>query len=388
MEHASVIHSFFSPRKVLFGPNAIKSVGEQAKILGASKAMIVTDSGVMKSGMVEPIGSYLESAGISYAVFDQVLPDPPVRVVEDCVLRIKEKKIDLVIGLGGGSALDVAKGASIMAVNPGTITDYAGPDLVPQGGLPKILVPTTAGTGSEATRVIIVADEKMGMKKAIYSDYALADVSIVDPVLTLSMPPHVTADTGLDALAHAIETFVAKTATPFSNVLALEAIRLISQNLAGAYTNGDSVEARSGMSLGALLAGLAFGSGGLGGVHALAYPLSSEYRLTHGRSVAAILPAVMSYNVVGSPDRYGMIGEAMGGKTEGLSPLEKAQTAVAAVSRLLAQVDVSAQLRDYGAPKEDIPRLAQEGMKFSRLFVPNPRALTAEDVEKIYREAW
>ncbi len=388
MEITSVIHSFFSPRKIHFGVDATKSIGAEAKILGGSKALIVTDAGVMKSGLVERIGPHLESAGIPHVVFNKVQPDPPVRVVEECTDLIRDEQADIVIGLGGGSALDVAKAASLMAVNRGTIVDYSGMDLVPKRGLPKILVPTTAGTGSEATRVIIVADERLQLKRAIYSDYALADVAIVDPVLTSSMPPGVTADTGLDALAHAIETFVAKTATPFSHVLALEAIRLISRNLPDAYEKGDCLEARRGMSLGALLAGLAFGSGGLGAVHALAYPLGSEYHLTHGRSVAAILPQVMSYNLVADPDRYAEIGAAMGADVAGLGPSEQGEAAVTQVRRLLDQVKVSARLRDHGVSQEDIPMLVQEGMKFSRLFVPNPRNLTAEDVEGIYREAW
>jgi alcohol dehydrogenase class IV len=226
------------------------------------------------------------------------------------------------------------------------------------------------------------------MNKAIYSDHALAEVAIVDPMLTLSMPSSVTVDTGLDALVHAIETFVAKTATPFSDILALEAIRLIVKNLPAAYAKGDSLEARYGMALGALMAGFAFGSGGLGAVHALAYPLASEYHLTHGRSNAAILLHVMAFNLIGSVEQYGKIGEAMGALSEGLTPFKTAQASLTEVRNLLSQVNVSTQLRDYGIPKEGISRLVQETMKFSRLFVPNPRNLTESDVEKIYTEAW
>ena len=388
MEIASMIHCFSSPQKVHFGLNSIKNLGVEGKILGGSKAIIVTDLGMMKSGLVEQIGSCLEASGISYVIFDQVKADPPVRVVEECVRWIKEKKVDIVVGVGGGSSLDTAKGAAIMAGNLGTILDYSGNDLVPKAGLPKILVPTTAGTGSEVTRVLIVTDEKAGMKKAIYSDHALAEVAIVDPMLTLSMPSSVTVDTGLDALVHAIETFVAKTATPFSDMLALEAIRLIVKNLPAAYAKGDFLEARYGMALGSLMAGFAFGSGGLGAVHALAYPLASEYHLTHGRSNAAILLHVMAFNLTGSVERYGKIGEAMGVPLEGLPPFNMAQASLAEVSNLFSQLNVSMQLRDYGIPKEGISRLVQEAMKFSRLFVPNPRNLTQSDIEKIYNDAW
>jgi alcohol dehydrogenase class IV len=388
MEISSMIHCFFSPPKVLFGVNSIKKIGLEGKILCGSKAILVTDSGMMKSGLVEQIGSCLEASGISYVIFDKVKADAPVGVIEECVRWIKEKKIDIVVGVGGGSSLDTAKGAAIMAGNLGTILDYAGNDLVPKPGLPKILISTTAGTGSEVTRVLIVTDEKAGVKRAIYSDHALAEVAIVDPMLTLSMPSSVTVDTGLDALVHAIETFVAKTATPFSDMLALEAIRLIVKNLPAAYANGDSIEARYGMALGALMAGFAFGSGGLGAVHALAYPLASEYHLTHGRSNAVILLHVMAFNLIGNVERYGKIGEAMGAPLEGLTPFKTAQASLTEVRNLLSQVNVSTQLRDYGIPKEGIYRLVQETMKFSRLFVPNPRNLTESDVGKIYTEAW
>ena len=383
-----MIHCFSSPKKVHFGLNSIKKIGVEGKILGGSKAIIVTDSGLMKSGLVEQIGSYLEASGVSYFIFDQVKADPPVSVIEECVRWIREKKVDIVVGVGGGSSLDTAKGAAIMAGNLGTILDYAGNDLVPKPGLPKILAPTTAGTGSEVTRVLIVTDEKAGMKKAIYSDHALAEVAIVDPMLTLSMPSSVTVDTGLDALVHAIETFVAKTATPFSDILALKAIRLIVENLPAAYAKGETLEARYGMALGALMAGFAFGSGGLGAVHALAYPLASEYHLTHGRSNAAILLHVMAFNLIGSVEKYGKIGETMGAPLEGLTPFKTAQASLTEVRNLLIQVNVSTQLRNYGIPKEGISRLVQEAMKFSRLFVPNPRNLTESDVEKIYTEAW
>ncbi len=388
MEIASMIHSFSSPKKVHFGLNSIKKISIEVKILGGSKAIIVTDLGMMKSGLVEQIGSCLESSGISYLIFDQVKADAPVCVVEECARWIKEKKVDIVVGFGGGSSLDTAKGAAIMAGNLGTIIDYAGNDLVPKPGLPKILVPTTAGTGSEVTRVLIITDETAGMKKAIYSDHALPDVAIVDPMLTLSMPPSVTLDTGLDALVHAVETFVAKTATPFSDILAVEAIRLIVENLPTAHAKGDSLEARYGMALGALMAGFAFGSGGLGAVHALAYPLASEYHLTHGRSNAAILLHVMAFNLIGSVEKYGKIAETMGAPLEGLTPFKAAQASLTEVKNLFRQLNVSTQLRNYGIPKEGISRLVQEAMKFTRLFVPNPRNLSESDVGKIYTEAW
>jgi alcohol dehydrogenase class IV len=384
----SKTHTFFSPKKILFGLNSIRELGVEAKALGGSKALIVTDPGVIGAGIIEFVKPFLESQGISYTVYDKVMSDPPTRVVEETVQWIREGDVDIVIGLGGGSSLDTAKGAAILAKNTGTILNYCGIDLVPKPGLPKILIPTTAGTGSEGTKVLIITNEREGMKRALYSNYALADVAIVDPMLTLSMPPTLTADTGMDALVHAIETFVAITATPFSDILTIEAIRLISKSLPMAYAKGECLEARYDMALGSLMAGLAFGSGGLGAVHALAYPLGTEYHLPHGRTNGMMLPHVMAFNLIGGTEKYGKIAEAMGARIEGLSQIKRARSALAEVRSLLEQINMPYQLKDYGIPKEDISKLAKEGMKYSRLFIPNPRDLSEEDVKRIYTEAW
>jgi alcohol dehydrogenase class IV len=294
----------------------------------------------------------------------------------------------LVIGVGGGSSLDVAKGAAIMATNEGSILDYSGVDVVPKRGLPKILIPTTAGTGSEVTRVLVVTDETSNIKQAVYSDHVLSDVALVDPMMTLSMPPKVTADTGMDALVHAIEAYVSVNATPFSDILAIEAIALIAENVTKAFAKGENVEARYHMSLAATIAGLAFTSGGLGAVHALSNPLGIEYHLPHGRTNAIMLPYIMAYNLIGNPTKFASIAEAMGEEVEGLSPMEAGALVVEAVKELLNQLKISIRLRDYDIPQKDIPKLVEGSMKISRLFVPNPRNLTQGDVEEIFRTAW
>jgi len=284
--------------------------------------------------------------------------------------------------------MDVAKGVSILAANKGGILDFCGVNLVPKRGLPKILIPTTAGTGSEVSRALIVTDEASKLKRPLISIHALSDVAMVDPILTLSMPPTVTADTGMDALVHAIETYVSVDATPFSDILAIEAIALIAENLTMAFAKGENIEARYNMSLAATTAGLAFSSGGLGAVHALSNPLGIEYHLTHGRTNAIMLPHTMSFNLIGSPAKFAMIAEAMGEEVEGLSPMEAAALAVEAVKELLDQIKIPIRLRDYGIPQKDIPTLVNGAMKVSRLFVLNPRNVTREDVEEIYRKAW
>jgi alcohol dehydrogenase class IV len=382
------IHSFFSPNKILLGIGASKEIGKETKALGGTKVLIVTDSGVVNSGLVDSLRTNLEEAGLKVFLFDRVEPEPPAPIVDEAAQFIKEKGIDIVIGVGGGSSLDVAKGASLLAYNPGNVLDYCGIDLIPKRGLPKILVPTTAGTGSEVTRVFVVTDKRDNMKKVVYSNYAISDLAIVDPMLTISMPSKVTADTGMDALVHAIETYVSMNATPLSDLLASKAIALIAKYLPMAFAKSENIEARYHLSFASLLAGLAFASGGLGAVHALAYPLGTEYHLPHGRTNAIMLPHVMEFNLIGNRSRYALIAEMMGKGGNIIDLKAKVAKAVEAVTELLDDVQIPYHLRDYGIPKEAIPKLVDGGMKQARLFVPNPRNLSESDVEAIYTKAW
>lgn len=382
------VNTFFSPNKVILGNGTVAQAGEEAGKLGAKKALIVTDAGVVKAGLVQGLEESLKAQKINFGVYSQVKAEPEARIVDECVKAVCADGYDIIIGIGGGSSLDVAKGAAIMATNEGKIVDYSGTDLIPLRGLPKILIPTTAGTGSEVTRAIIITDDSDNSKKAVFSDFALPDVAIIDPLLTLSMPLVVTADTGIDALVHAVETYVSVKATPFSDVLAIEAINLIAENLPVAYVRGDNIEARFNMSLAATLAGMAFTSGGLGAVHALAYPLDTEFHLSHGRSNAVMLPYVVDYNKIGSLSKYADIAEVMGEDMEGLSEYEAAESLVSCLFRLIEDVAIPTRLSDYGVSRDDIPRLVAGGMKQKRLFVPNPRNLTEEDVNNIYESAF
>jgi alcohol dehydrogenase len=382
------VSAFYSPTMILLGNNAVERIGVEAKKLGGSKACIVTDEGVVKSGLVERVKAPLEKEGIKVDVFDRVLPEPPVRVVDECSGFIRKGRFDFVVGLGGGSSLDTAKGAAIMGTREGSVREICGMDIIPKRGLPKVLIPTTGGTGAEATRAFVLTDEEEGIKKVSYSNYNMPELAIVDPTLTVSMPSKVTADTGIDALVHSIESFVSVNGTPFSDVMALEAIRLISKSLPVAYAKGENLSARYDMSFAALLGGMSITSGGLGAVHALAYPIGTEYHQNHGRSNAIILPQVMEFNLVGNLEKYSRIADAMGESTEGLDLYEAAEGAVTAVRRLLQMVNISTRLRDYRIPKEDIPKLVEGGMKQARLFVPNPRNPSRDDVQSIYEKAW
>jgi len=381
-------HIFYSPNKVIIGLESAALAADEVKRLGSQKAMVVTDPGVIQAELTKPIEASLQAGGIDYVVYDGVKPEPPARVIDSGAEIFRSQGCDLVLGIGGGSSLDVAKGISILAGNGGKILDYAGIDRVPKKGAPMILIPTTAGTGSEVSRGTVITDEAQQTKSVVFSSFALADTAVVDPLLTLSMPPKVTADTGMDALVHAIETYVSMEATVFSDILAERAIELIADFLPMAWSKGSNTEARYQMSLAATLAGMAFASGGLGAVHALAYPLGTEFHLTHGRTNAIMLPHIVAYNLSGNPRKYARIAYLMGQDVEGLPVLEAAAVAPAAIQELLETIHVSCRISDYGIPAEALPKLVAGAMNQSRLFVPNPRELSEEDVKVIYQGAY
>ncbi len=381
------VSTFLSPNKVVIGKGVVQQIGAEIKALGGTKVLVVTDPGVMTAGLVTALEDALKAAGCPYEIYDKVEPEPPARVVDDCTAMARAGGFDLIIGFGGGSSLDVSKGVSLLGTNPGKILDYVGIDMVPKRGLPKILIPTTAGTGSEVTRVFVVTDEADNTKKVVYSNYVLPDLALLDPGFTLSMPRSVTADTGFDALVHAIESYVSVNTTPFAEILALQAIYLIAHNLPIAFAKGGNVHARYNMLLAATLAGMAFTSGGLGAVHGLSYPLGTEYHMPHGRSNAIMLPHIMKFNLIGNMEKFGRIAEAMGEETLGLNPYEAAKKSVDAVKDLLKKVGISYKLEDYGIKKEDLSGLVEGGMKQARLFVPNPRDLNENDVREIYADA-
>lgn len=381
-------HTFFSPTKIVVGLGVSADVADEARQLGGKKALIVTDPGVLEAGLIEQATDALQENAIAYAIYDKVQPDPPAEIIDQGAELYRSEGCSFIVGFGGGSSLDAAKGIGLLAANTGGIMDYCGSDKVRQKGAPSILIPTTAGTGSEVTRVLMVSDPKDGTKLPVFSPFALADVALVDPLLTKSMPPAVTADTGMDALVHAIEAYVSMNATVFSDVLAERAIELIAEYLPVAWAKGSNLQARFQLSVAATLAGMAFGSGGLGAVHALAHSLGTVHHMPHGRTNAIMLPHVMKFNLAGNPDKFAVIAELMGYGTEGFTAMEAAEQSVLAVRNLLDAVSVSCRLADYQMPMEYIPKLVEGALRQSRLFIPNPRDLTEADVKKIYEEAY
>lgn len=371
--------------RIVMGPGAINQLADEVRALKAKKVLIVTDPGLIKSGLVDKAQAVLERAGIQYAVFGDVEADPRYEIVADCVEKIRSEGADLIIGFGGGSPIDIAKVSAVMATNEGPISEYFGIDLVPQPGLSTLIIPTTAGTGSEVTPIAILSDHTEKLKKGIVSQYLFPSVALLDPELTLGLPAHVTAATGMDALIHAIESFTSKNATSISDMLASQAMVLIADNIRTAYADGSNLAARSNMLEGSLLAGMAFCNAGVTAVHAFAYPIGAEFHIPHGVANSIMLTPVMEFNKLGSLDRFAEIAEYLGENTDGLSTREAANAAVEAMRTLAADLKIPDHLSEFGIKEKDIPELAAGVMKVTRLLANNPRLLTQQDAEEIYR---
>ncbi len=379
---------FRTTRRLVWGSGAVDKIGQEAQLLKAKKALIITDPGIVQAGLLDRIEKPLHSIGLPYDVFDGVEPDPRIEIVEKSLEKARGEGINLIIGFGGGSSLDIAKVASVLITNPGPIDRLFGIDLVPNPGVPLILVPTTAGTGSEVTPIAILSDTKEKLKKGIVSSHLFPQTAVIDPALTVGLPPAITAFTGMDALTHAIESYTSINATGFTDLLALRAMELISKNLRMAYARGEDLEARSHVMEGSVLAGMAFANAGVTAVHAFAYPLGGEFHIAHGLANTLMLPYIMRFNIIGNPPKFAQTAKAFGVKTEGLSDLDAAEAAVRFVERLADDIRVPRRLRDVKIPESAIPQMAEGAMKGTRLLVNNPRKITLDDAIAIYRSAY
>ena len=349
---------------------------------------MVTDPGIVQAGLLEPLKYSLQEANITFALFDGVEPDPRLEVVRQCVEMGRKEGVEALIGYGGGSSLDIAKVAAVMLTNTGDLAQFFGIDLIPNPGLPLILIPTTAGTGSEATPIAILSDTREKLKKGIVSPYLFPEVALLDPQLTVGLPPTVTAFTGLDALIHAIESYTSVNAFDLTDQLAFRAMELIYDNIRTAYARGEDLEARSHMLEGSLLAGMAFANAGVTAVHAFAYPLGGEFHVAHGLANSVMLPHVMRFNLLGNLPKFADIGSALGLDTDPLTDKEAALEALEAVEDLMEDLNIPRRLRDLNIPQEAIPPLAEGVMKVTRLLANNPRRIALEDARRIYEEAW
>lgn len=374
---------------VLVGPEASKQLGDLAVSMGITRALIVTDRGIIQFGLLDSATNSLNASKVEYELYADVVADPPESVVMDAVTEGQAFNCDGVIGFGGGSSMDVAKLLAVLIKGEQSLSDIYGVDQITGGRLPLIQVPTTAGTGSEATMVSIITTGET-TKAGVVSRALLADKIVLDASLTLGLPPHVTAATGIDAMVHAIEAYTSRRLkNSLSDMLAREALRLLAGNIAVAVKQGDNLDARGSMLLGAMLAGQAFANAPVAAVHALAYPLGGNYHIPHGLSNSLVLPHVIRFNGPSAGDLYKEIAPLiMPGKSLPDDALVVTEMLAEHFLSLAEDLGLQTSLSQMNVPEGDLPKLAEEAMLQQRLLINNPREVSVDDSLEIYRQAY
>jgi len=380
------VNFFPVPTDIHFGCGMLRTLPERIKALGGTRAFVVTDPGLAAAGILEDVMRILKDAAIGFDVCDRVKPDSGSVLIDETTAEFKRRAADVVIGVGGGSSLDTAKAVAALATNPGPALSYIGLHKIRNRPLPMIAIPTTAGTGSEVTLWAVFTDEGSGTKVAIGSTLIYPAVALCDPDLTLGLPPTLTAATGMDALAHAVECYTNNACQPISASLALRAIELIGRHLRSATLNGRKCESRYAMMLAATMAGIAMNPTRLGLAHALAMPLGSwDLHVPHGIVLAVTLPAVMEFNYVAAPDRFVDVARALGERVEHLSRVEAAARAVSAVRELARDIGMPKDLSGYGVRAEHVRPVVEEAMTSGNVPV-NPRRTGVDDMTRILRQ--
>jgi|LGOV01.1.fsa_nt_gb alcohol dehydrogenase len=386
MALADQTYGFYIPTVSLMGVGSSKETGDQVKALGGSKALLVTDKGIVATGMAEQIKTQVEAAGVEVVIFDGSEPNPTDKNVHDGLKVYQDEKCDTIITLGGGSSHDCGKGIGMVASNGGHIRDCEGVNKTTKPMPPFVAINTTAGTASEMTRFCIITNTDTHVKMAIVDWRCTPNIAINDPVLMVGKPAGLTAATGMDALTHAIEAYVSTIATPITDACAIKAIELVAEYLRPVVANGDNLEARDKMAYAEFLAGMAFNNASLGYVHAMAHQLGGFYNLPHGLCNAILLPAVCEFNTIANPQRFADIAVAMGENIEGLSTVEAAQAGIAAIRDLSASIGIPAGLKALDVKEADLTVMAGNAQK-DACMLTNPRKAKLEEVINIYKAA-
>lgn len=380
---------FNTSPSIRFGEGVLSEIGTIVRHNIGERILLVTDAGMMATGIVDRALKFLTNANVEVTLFSDVKADPSEAIVAQCVKTAIDAKVNGVVGLGGGSSLDVAKLAALLAIEKEDLKDTYGVGNVKGPRLPLILVPTTAGTGSEVTPISIVTtgtNEKMG----VVSPVILPDIALLDPELTIGLPSHITAATGIDAMVHAIESYASASPNnnPISRTLAEQALRLMGASLLRAVNDGTDIDARSNMMLGSMLAGQAFANSPVAAVHALAYPLGGHFHIPHGLSNALILPHVLRFNAAVAPQPYVELAPFIFPELENLKGQERAAAFCDSLADLSQKCGLQQTLREMNIPQEILPKLASDAMNQSRLLVNNPRPVSEADALSIYKKAW
>lgn len=364
-----------------------QKLGALAKQYSATSAIIVTDAGIEQLGYVNIAQQSLQEAGINVVVFDDVVADPPIKVVDDAIKLARANQCNLVIGLGGGSSIDTAKIVALYPNNFQSITDILDTDLSTFKRIPLFAIPTTAGTGAEATFVSVITAED-GSKKAIYTPKILPDVAILDATLTLKLPRHITAATALDAMVHCIEAYTSRTKkNPISDALAIKGLQMLWSNFEQVLEQGDDIEARSEMLLGSALAGIAFVNASVAAVHGLSYPLSINFHIPHGHANALVMCSVFTFNLPEAAPLYAELARAvMPTKTAAMNDVDAAKLFIQQLQQFLEMSGLKYRLSELDITEEDIPALADIVINtYARLIATNPKDMTLEEVTTMYK---
>jgi alcohol dehydrogenase class IV len=384
---ASKMYEFRAPQIIHFGLGCLKKVGGEAARFG-KRALLVSDQSMQKAGYVAQALEQIKAGGVEAAVYDQVNSEPTDKIVDEGLRIYKDNKCDLAIALGGGSPIDAAKAIAAMATNPAKVSEFMGLNKIVKPAAPIIAIPTTAGTGSEVTRFTIITDTARDVKMLIVSDYIMPQAAIVDPLLTLSMPGWVAASTAVDALTHAIESYISRKAQPLTEILSLEAIRMIGAYLRRAWANPEDLEAKNYVMLASTVAGMAFSNASVAMVHGMSRPIGACFHVPHGLSNAILLPLVMEFSRVAAPEKFADIAEAMGENIEGLTEMEAAQAAVEAVAQLCDDIQIP-RAKELKLKQEDFmrmaPKMAEDALA-SGSPGNNPRRPTKEEIIEVYAE--
>jgi alcohol dehydrogenase len=379
------ITTFNTVSRIVHGRGSIQALTDEIRLVkkDAAKVLIVSDPGVKGVGIVDRVAAVMTAAGLDVGVFAEVKAEPVFEVAEASLAFALEYRPDVVVGIGGGSSLDIAKITSVMVANIGPIKRFVGMELVEKPGIPCFLIPTTAGTGSEVTSICVLGDTENKVKKAVVSRYMYARTVLLDPDLTVDLPPHITAMTGMDALVHATESFTSVNATPFTDALNFEAIRMVGANLRRVYTKGQDCEARQNMLYASCIAGMAFSNTQNALDHAIALAIGGRYHLPHGLLTAFIFPWVVEFNMVGNPEKFSRVALALGEDIAGIPAAEAAKLSVRAIRALLADLNISTRLSSYNISRDDFAGIAKDTVGAVRLIGNNPRPVNVDDVVKL-----
>lgn len=381
---------FKMPAKVRFGEGIHTKLGTILKDeMGFNKVFIATDKGIVSTGIIDKIKSGLDQGGIDYIVYDELIPDPTIEVVDEAAEVLRKSGADVVLAVGGGSPIDTAKAMCMLQTHEGSVREYlfGGSKQVTKEIMPLVCIPTTAGTGSEMTAASVITNNQEKTKVSVTHENLIPKMAFIDPDLQMGMPPFITATTGMDALTHAIESYVSLNAEPISDAMGIAAIKMISDNIRLAVADGNNKEARTNMAIASTIAGVAFMNGGLGVVHGIAQTIGAVAHVAHGVANSLLLPYCMERNVVGNLEKFKNIAVAMGENVDGLSERDAAQAAIKAVFQLAEDLKVPMKLKDVGVTREMFPEIIQGTMEYRMLGI-NPCKLKASDVNDILERAF